>query len=77
MSDYEIQERRQVYWEILTYDRLQSMCFGRPCALSNRNSDTAYPDDPTLISDVDGCKCAFSGQFADFQSTGKSIASCT
>lgn len=43
-----------MYWEILTYDRLQSMCFGRPCALSNRTSDTQYPDDPTLISDVDG-----------------------
>lgn len=43
-----------LYWEILTYDRLQSMCFGRPSAFSNRASDTLFPDDEMLIDDADG-----------------------
>lgn len=54
LSPYEIEERRQVYWEILTYDRLQAMCFGRPGALINRSCDTKLPSDPHWIPDEDG-----------------------
>lgn len=56
LSPYEVTERRQVYWEILTYDRLQALCFGRPCAFQNRASDTQYPTDIDWIPDEDGCE---------------------
>lgn len=54
LSSYEVQERRMLYWEVLTYDRLQALCFGRPCAMSNRASDTLLPDDEMLAGDDDG-----------------------
>ncbi|CAK9785666.1 hypothetical protein CC85DRAFT_288374 [Cutaneotrichosporon oleaginosum] len=54
LSPYEVQERRMLYWEVLTYDRLQALCFGRPCAMSNRSSDTLLPDDEALAGDEDG-----------------------
>ncbi|BEI81882.1 hypothetical protein CcaverHIS002_0210420 [Cutaneotrichosporon cavernicola] len=53
LSSYEVQERRMLYWEVLTYDRLQALCFGRPCAMSNRASDTLLPDDELLAGDDD------------------------
>lgn len=43
LSPYEIEERRKVFWEITTLDRLQAMCFARPSALSNRSFDTKFP----------------------------------
>ena len=53
-----MEERRQVWWELVVYDRLQSLCFGRPCATSNRHSDTEFPDPTQGFShDADGCEC--------------------
>lgn len=43
-----------MYWEILTYDRLQALCFGRPCAFQNRSSDTKFPVENEWIEDKDG-----------------------
>jgi len=43
LSPYEVEERRKVFWEMMTLDRLQSMCFARPCALPNRSFDTEFP----------------------------------
>lgn len=43
LSPYETEERRKVFWEMMTLDRLQAMCFARPCALSNRSIDTKFP----------------------------------
>lgn len=43
LSPYEIEERRKVFWEMLTLDRLQAMCFARPSALPNRSIDTLFP----------------------------------
>ncbi|WVW78218.1 hypothetical protein I302_100169 [Kwoniella bestiolae CBS 10118] len=54
LSPYEIEERRQVWWEVVTYDRLQALCFGRPCATSDRWSDTKIPQATDLIGDEDG-----------------------
>lgn len=54
LSPSEVQERRMLYWEVLTYDRLQALCFGRPCAMSNRASDTLLPDDEMMAGDEDG-----------------------
>ncbi|WVR09794.1 hypothetical protein IAU60_006870 [Kwoniella sp. DSM 27419] len=54
LSRYEIEERRQVWWELVTYDRLQALCFGRPCATSDRWSDTKVPEAADLIGDEDG-----------------------
>ncbi|OCF33828.1 transcriptional regulatory protein [Kwoniella heveanensis BCC8398] len=54
LSRYEIEERRQVWWELVTYDRLQALCFGRPCATSDRWSDTKPPEAVDLIGDEDG-----------------------
>ncbi|WVN87270.1 uncharacterized protein L203_102447 [Cryptococcus depauperatus CBS 7841] len=51
LSQYEIEERRIVWWEIVTYDRLQALCFGRPCSTSFRWSDTKIPEVPELIND--------------------------
>ncbi|WWC86691.1 uncharacterized protein L201_001568 [Kwoniella dendrophila CBS 6074] len=51
---YEIEERRQVWWEIVTYDRLQALCFGRPCATSNKWSDTKIPEITEFIGDETG-----------------------
>ncbi|WVQ98275.1 hypothetical protein IAU59_005398 [Kwoniella sp. CBS 9459] len=54
LSRYEIEERRQVWWELVTYDRLQALCFGRPCATNDRWSDTRPPEAIDLIGDEDG-----------------------
>nr|XP_019004911.1 transcriptional regulatory protein [Kwoniella mangroviensis CBS 8507]OCF68372.1 transcriptional regulatory protein [Kwoniella mangroviensis CBS 8507] len=54
LSPYEIEERRQVWWEVVSYDRLQALCFGRPCATSNKWSDTKIPEATDLIGDEDG-----------------------
>ncbi|WVF69574.1 hypothetical protein IAT40_004352 [Kwoniella sp. CBS 6097] len=54
LSRYEIEERRQVWWELVTYDRLQALCFGRPCATNDRWSDTKPPEAVDLIGDEDG-----------------------
>ncbi|KAL1413451.1 hypothetical protein Q8F55_001218 [Vanrija albida] len=54
LSPYEVDERRQVFWEIVTYDRLQSMCFGRPTAIANRTSDTKFPEEGANFKDEDG-----------------------
>lgn len=44
LSDYEVQYRRQVWWELITYDRLQALCFGRPCSTRNQQTDTEFPE---------------------------------
>ncbi|WVQ79861.1 hypothetical protein IAT38_001961 [Cryptococcus sp. DSM 104549] len=54
LSEYEIEERRQVWWEVVTYDRLQALCFGRPCSTSYKWSDTKMPEVSELIGDEDG-----------------------
>ncbi|KAK8847607.1 hypothetical protein IAR55_005466 [Kwoniella newhampshirensis] len=54
LSQYEIEERRVVWWELVTYDRLQALCFGRPCSTSYKWSDTQMPEVPELIGDEDG-----------------------
>ncbi|OWZ64278.1 hypothetical protein AYX15_03919 [Cryptococcus neoformans] len=54
LSQYEVEERRQVWWEIVSYDRLQALCFGRPCSTSYRWSDTKIPEVPELIGDETG-----------------------
>jgi hypothetical protein len=43
LSPYEVEERRKVFWEMMTLDRLQSMCFARPCSLPSRSFDTRFP----------------------------------
>ena len=54
LSEHETEERRQVWWELVTYDRLQAMCFARPYATSNRASDTKLPHcDDEILSDFD------------------------
>nr|XP_019008279.1 transcriptional regulatory protein [Kwoniella pini CBS 10737]OCF47060.1 transcriptional regulatory protein [Kwoniella pini CBS 10737] len=54
LSPYEVEERRQVWWELVTYDRLQALCFGRPCATSNKWSDTKIPEGSDSMGDEDG-----------------------
>ncbi|WWD21698.1 hypothetical protein CI109_106184 [Kwoniella shandongensis] len=54
LSQYEIEERRVVWWELVTYDRLQALCFGRPCSTSYKWSDTKMPEVPELVGDEDG-----------------------
>nr|XP_018265258.1 transcriptional regulatory protein [Kwoniella dejecticola CBS 10117]OBR87416.1 transcriptional regulatory protein [Kwoniella dejecticola CBS 10117] len=54
LSSYEVEERRQVWWELVTYDRLQALCFGRPCATSNKWADAKMPEASDLIGDDDG-----------------------
>ncbi|WRT64573.1 uncharacterized protein IL334_001505 [Kwoniella shivajii] len=54
LSPYEIEERRQVWWEVVTYDRLQALCFGRPCATSDKYADTKIPENTELIGDESG-----------------------
>jgi hypothetical protein len=51
LSPYETEERRKVFWEMMTLDRLQAMCFARPCALSNRSVDTKFPGEDALIGE--------------------------
>lgn len=47
LSEFEVEERRQVFWELMTMDRLQAMCFARPCALPHRSYDTDFPTTKT------------------------------
>ncbi|ODN79453.1 hypothetical protein L202_03431 [Cryptococcus amylolentus CBS 6039] len=54
LSQYEIEERRQTWWEVVTYDRLQAICFARPCSTSFKWSDTKLPETPELIGDEAG-----------------------
>jgi hypothetical protein len=51
LSPYETEERRKVFWEMMTLDRLQAMCFARPCALSNRSIDTKFPGENALAEE--------------------------
>ncbi|WVQ91888.1 hypothetical protein IAS59_005693 [Cryptococcus gattii] len=54
LSQYEVEERRQVWWEVVSYDRLQALCFGRPCSTSYKWSDTKIPEVLELIGDETG-----------------------
>ncbi|KAJ7874212.1 fungal-specific transcription factor domain-containing protein [Mycena olivaceomarginata] len=51
----ELEERRRVFWETHTYDRLQSFTFGRPYAQSDNHHDCEMPQscDTPLPSDTD------------------------
>lgn len=51
LSPYEVEERRKVFHEFMALDRLQSMCFARPCALPNRAFDTGFPGAADTSSD--------------------------
>ncbi|KAJ6618873.1 fungal-specific transcription factor domain-containing protein [Mycena sp. CBHHK59/15] len=44
LSERELEERRRVFWETHTYDRLQSFTFGRPYA----QSDSHHPSNSTF-----------------------------
>ncbi|ESK93170.1 hypothetical protein Moror_1106 [Moniliophthora roreri MCA 2997] len=52
----ELEERRRVFWETYTFDRLQSFTLGRPYALIDAHSDCEMPSssDVPLPSDTDG-----------------------
>lgn len=44
-----------MFWELMEYDRVQAMTFGRPCGLSNRHMDTKMPlNDGRLFFDESG-----------------------
>lgn len=63
LSPFEIEERRKVFWEMTTLDRLQAMCFARPCSLSNRSIDSLFPgegveDEDHKLPDPDGYNTA-------------------
>ncbi|KAJ7667132.1 fungal-specific transcription factor domain-containing protein [Mycena rosella] len=58
----ELEERRRVFWETHTYDRLQSFTFGRPYAQSDSHHDCEMPQtcDTPLPSDTDISNSTFS-----------------
>ncbi|KAJ6570985.1 fungal-specific transcription factor domain-containing protein [Mycena vulgaris] len=58
----ELEERRRVFWESHTYDRLQSFTFGRPYAQSDSHHDCEMPQtcDTPLPSDTDTSNSTFS-----------------
>ncbi|ORY28500.1 fungal-specific transcription factor domain-domain-containing protein [Naematelia encephala] len=55
LTGYQVEERRQVYWELLSHDRLQALSFGRPVGTSNKHCDTKFPEpDGQLLDDAAG-----------------------
>ncbi|WVQ71091.1 hypothetical protein IAR50_000616 [Cryptococcus sp. DSM 104548] len=54
LSQYEIEERRVAWWDIVSIDKYQSLCFGRPSSTSGRWSDTKLPEVLELIEDETG-----------------------
>ncbi|KAF5359995.1 hypothetical protein D9758_007630 [Tetrapyrgos nigripes] len=58
----QLEERRRVFWETYTYDRLQSFTLGRPYAQSDLHYDCEMPTvcDTPLPSDNDPSNSAFS-----------------
>ncbi|ODO07401.1 hypothetical protein L198_00980 [Cryptococcus wingfieldii CBS 7118] len=54
LSQYEVEERRVAWWDIVSIDKYQSLCFGRPSSTSGRWSDTKLPEVLELIEDETG-----------------------
>ncbi|KAK0497407.1 fungal-specific transcription factor domain-containing protein [Armillaria luteobubalina] len=54
LPERDLEERRRVFWETHTYDRLQSLTFGRPYSLSDTHHDCEMPKscDTPLPSDT-------------------------
>ncbi|KAK0207622.1 fungal-specific transcription factor domain-containing protein [Armillaria fumosa] len=54
LPERDLEERRRVFWETHTYDRLQSLTFGRPYSLSDTHHDCEMPKscDTPLPSDM-------------------------
>ncbi|ORX34053.1 fungal-specific transcription factor domain-domain-containing protein [Kockovaella imperatae] len=59
LSPKETAERRRVWWELMMQDRLQALCFGRPCTSSNKSCDTMFPSSHDHLTTE---KHAFHGQ---------------
>lgn len=62
LPERDLEERRRVFWETHTYDRLQSFAFGRPYSLSDSHHDCEMPKscDTPLPSDTSPIDAEFS-----------------
>lgn len=61
LSEAEVGDKRQVWWELVGFDRLQALCLGRPCATRNIATDTALPATSCYYADHDGFHRAKAG----------------
>ncbi|KAH6916233.1 fungal-specific transcription factor domain-containing protein, partial [Coprinopsis sp. MPI-PUGE-AT-0042] len=46
----EVQRRRQIFWELFTWDAWTSVVNGRPAALAVQNTDCQFPDDLEAVA---------------------------
>lgn len=51
LSTRETEERRLVWWELVSSARLQATCFARPAGISGRDTDTKMPEAHECDSD--------------------------
>lgn len=58
LEKYETQRRRELFYELLTYDSWQSLTFGRPPSLSKSHIDCVLPHD-TFISATGDVEMSF------------------
>ncbi|KZT43120.1 hypothetical protein SISSUDRAFT_1040557 [Sistotremastrum suecicum HHB10207 ss-3] len=50
----EVQRRRNIFWELCSYDVWMSFVFGRPPSFSPQHIDCKFPDDPDGSVDANG-----------------------